>query len=331
MRAARRPRTAPSRRCRRCRIRGRRVQVRGDGEVGVGRRQVAGRVVVQDERARLGVARRREHGAAVAPGDDPRLDDTRHPRRHEADLVAAGPRDLGADARRGTRLEPDPASRLERLLLRRREQHVVQDEPVPRRMRVHAQVGGQRRRSGAADPPGRARRGTSTCPRRTCRGCTSTHAALLLRQHQTPGFSRSAGSWWSGRRSRQHVLVVLHQHRGTGSNFAAELEQRERAERLAPRRVHLVTVDVAERIDAGFICSSASRNASVRSHCSFAVASGSMGVPLLNGARCPRPWRPGRAPASRWPCTWRTGSRPAPRTAASPRRRPSSARARSGG
>ena len=71
-------------------------------------------------------------------------------RADEADFVAAGEPDRGADARRrGATREAcvgrsrSARSRLARLLLRGREEHVVEDQPVAGRVRVQREVGGR--------------------------------------------------------------------------------------------------------------------------------------------------------------------------------------------
>ena len=119
---------------------------------------------------------------------------------HEADLASAGQSDRRADGRGSRRGEPravlrprslprvprgcagSATSRLERFFLRGREEHVVQDQPVARRVRVQRRGRWADCRSRAADLRDRDRRGRSNCPSRSRRGCTSPTARRLLGQ-----------------------------------------------------------------------------------------------------------------------------------------------------
>jgi hypothetical protein len=86
-----------------------RIQLRSDGEVGIGWRYVAARMVVDDQATRLCVPRRREHRAQMAARHHPRGRDPTVviDASDEADLVAVHPRDLRAEPHCGARLEPE--------------------------------------------------------------------------------------------------------------------------------------------------------------------------------------------------------------------------------
>ena len=141
------------------------------------------------------------------------------------------------------------AHSLQFFLLCGRKEHVVEDQPVARRVRVQRQIGRR-----VADLVLRILR---IVPAEEGPGALAVLAvdvldprrARLVGQHGDAGLERLAGE----RRGepvevRNHLAVVLHQHRGHRIDLGAEVEQGEGAERLAAvGRVDLVAVDVGVR------------------------------------------------------------------------------------